>query len=81
MDKDQTTSTYNEIYPNNSYNIINYVFNSISILCSFLILTTIATLRIKGIDYSNRISLRLIMYISIAEIFFSISQVSCINFS
>ncbi|CAB4377702.1 hypothetical protein RhiirA5_493853 [Rhizophagus irregularis] len=73
MDKDQNTAAI-PITTNNVYITINYVFNSISILLSLLLMVIIILLRIKDINYSNRISLNLIMYVSITEIFFSISQ-------
>lgn len=79
MDKDQTIVTYSEATRQNNLYIINYVFNSISILCSTLILTTIITLQVKKLSYSNRISLRLIKYVSMAEILYSISHILRIN--
>ncbi|CAG8528118.1 16439_t:CDS:2, partial [Funneliformis mosseae] len=72
MDKEQTIVTYNEATRQNNLYIINYVFNSISILCSTLVLTT--RFKLKKISFSNRISLRLIMYVSMAEILYSISH-------
>lgn len=76
MDKDQITNTAAITTQNNVFITINYIFNSISILLSLLLMVIIIILRIKDINYSNRISLNLILYVSITEMFFSISQVS-----
>jgi hypothetical protein len=81
MDKDQITNiaTFATITTrNNDFITINYILNTFSLILSILLMVILIILRIKDINLSNRISLRLLMYISITEIFFSISQVSII---
>lgn len=73
MDRGQTDLT--QINNDHTYIAINYVFNIISIFFSSFLLIIIIALRAKQINLSNRMSLRLIMYISITELSFSIFQI------
>jgi len=81
MDKDQITNTTDMAtaiptitIQNNVFTTMNYILNSFSMLFSLFLIVIIIILKIKDINYSNRISLHLLLYISVTEVFFSISQ-------